>query len=437
MGKLWAVTKREYLERVRTKWFVIATLFGPILLGAITILPTWLSLRSRSTSDISNVTVIDATGAGLGARVAAALGDTTPGAAASKARVVTVAPAAVAQAESAATHEVMRDERRGYLVLDSATVAGTTARYAGRNASSVNDVERIRDAVRRTVLAARLQGEGLDPARVNAITSVRLRMATERITDGGRGGSGAGTVVFAFVIAFLLYMSIILYGQNVLRGVMEEKSTRVAEVVLSSVRPETLLAGKVLGVGAVGLTQQLLWIGGSFYLGSLAAPFLAKMAARAGPGAATAVPPPFGMPDVSLGVIAALLLFFILGYIFYSSLFAAVGATVNSEQEAQQAATPVMLLVITSALFIQPAVLNPTGMVARVMSWVPFSAPIIMPLRMSLVPVPALEVGATVLGLVAACLLAVWVAARIYRVGLLMYGKRPTVRELARWVRYT
>jgi ABC-2 type transport system permease protein len=127
--------------------------------------------------------------------------------------------------------------------------------------------------------------------------------------------------------------------------------------------------------------------------------------------------------------------FFILGYVFYSSLYAAAGAMVNSEQEAQQALTPVMLFVIASALLIQPVLLNPGSSLARVASIVPFSAPIIMPLRMSLVAVPPLDIALSVLGLVLACAAAVWLAGRIYRVGMLMYGKKPTLRELARWVR--
>ena len=141
------------------------------------------------------------------------------------------------------------------------------------------------------------------------------------------------------------------------------------------------------------------------------------------------------MPDVHIGSLLLILLFFILGYGVYSSLYAAVGSTVNSEQEAQQALAPILLLIVSSALFIQPAMLNPTSTLARVASMFPFSAPIIMPLRMSLVPIPPWEMAVAILGLIIAFIAVILLAARIYRVGLLMYGKRPTFAELARWVR--
>jgi ABC-2 type transport system permease protein len=339
--------------------------------------------------------------------------------------VQNVTPAQLAAAESAATRAVMRDEAKGYLVLDSSTVAGVAARYAGRNASSIVDVAQITRAVRQNVLELRLERAHVDPALAAQLTKMRVELSTERITDRGRGGSGVVSAFLGFGVAFLLFVTIILYGQNVLRGVMEEKSTRVAEVVVSSVPPSQLLAGKVLGVGAVGLTQQVVWIAAGLALAKLRAPLLEWFGAEA---------QSFPLPTVPLAVGATLLLFFVLGYVLYSSLFAAVGATVNNDQDAQMAATPVVLLLVASMIFVQPIMLNPTGRLASVMSWLPLSAPIIMPLRMIVVPISPLEVAGTLAGLAAACVGTVWLAARIYRVGLLMYGKRPTVRELARWV---
>ena len=142
------------------------------------------------------------------------------------------------------------------------------------------------------------------------------------------------------------------------------------------------------------------------------------------------------LPDLGWDVGVLLLVFFVLGYTLYASLYAAVGAMVNSEQEAQQAAMPVVLLIASSIVFLNPILLNPTSTLAVVMSTLPFSAPLLMPLRMSMVPVPPHEIAIALAGVVAACVVSVWVASRIYRVGLLMYGKRPDMRELVRWVRY-
>jgi ABC-2 type transport system permease protein len=273
---------------------------------------------------------------------------------------------------------------------------------------------------------------------VAALTGGRLRLATERITDAGRGGSGAGGAIVAAGVAVLLYAMIILYGQNVMRSVLEEKTTRVAEVVISSVRPDVLMAGKVLGVGAVGLVQQVVWFGGAAFIGANVAPVLARrthtgLAAQAADAAD--VTAAIGIPSVSLGTVAAAFGFFFLGYLLYAALFAAAGAMVNSEQEAQQASFPVMLPLIASAVFIQPVLTNPESGIARAAAWFPFSAPVIMPMRMSLVSTSALEVVAVLAGVAVAAAATTWVAARVYRVGMRMYGKRPSLGELARWVR--
>jgi ABC-2 type transport system permease protein len=271
-------------------------------------------------------------------------------------------------------------------------------------------------------------------------------MRTEKIGDHGREkGSGIGNALFGYIVALLLYMMIVLYGQTILRGVREEKTTRVAEVVVSSVSTDTLLAGKILGVGLVAVTQVLAWVALSISLAYYGAPLLEKKlgagamaagAARSGGGAGMASAMANALPSLSMTTLVALLLFFVLGFIFYASLFAAIGAMVNSQEDVQQASMPVMLLLISSVIFMTPIMTNPGSGLARTMSLLPFSAPILMPLRMTLIPVPWYEVAGSVAGVALACLVAIWVSARIYRVGLLMYGKRPSVSELMRWIRY-
>jgi ABC-2 type transport system permease protein len=445
MGKLLVVFKREYLERVRSKWFLVGTLLGPVFFALITVVPMLIAAKTKATSDVADVVILDATGIGMGRRVAEGLHARFPDAATPAVR--TVNPASVPREEDRATLEVRNKEHRGYLVLDSATVAGRAARYAGRNASSLGDVEIITSVVRQQVLAQRLQADGLDPARVNALTSTRLDLQTSKIGDNGREkGSGISNVIFGYVVALLLYMMIVLYGQTILRGVMEEKTTRVAEVVVSSVSTDTLLAGKIVGVGLVAVTQVAAWVLLSAALVLYGLPIITKGmtpdmmvagSAKAAQGSGAAAALANAMPSISLGTGLALLAFFILGFIFYSSLFAAIGAMVNSQEDVQQASMPVMLLLISSVIFMTPIMTNPGSGLARTMSLLPFSAPILMPLRMTLIPVPWYEVLGSILGVVIACLAAIWLSARIYRVGLLMYGKRPTFGELARWVKYS
>lgn len=428
MGKLWVVIKREYLERVRSKWFIVVTLLGPVFFGAIMILPGYLSIRGMREARVSNVRIVDATGAGLGARIAeklvpASLQATDGG---NRAQVDIVPMSELPALEETLVAAVMARDLVGYLIVDTATMASGRARYAGRNAGSVGEVEAVESAVRAALLSSRIESAGIDATTAESLTQLRVRLQSERITDTGKGGSGLAGAIFGFAIAFLLYISIILYGQAILRGVMEEKTTRVAEVVMSSVSPDILLAGKVIGVGAVGLTQQLTWVASGILFWTQRARIFSLLGFPSMPA--------ISFPTIEPMVLVALLLFFVLGYTFYASLFAAVGAMVGSQEEAQQAAQPVIMLLVFSIIFVQPVMTNPTGRLAEVMSWLPFSSPIIMPMRMTATQVSGLEISAVLLGLVLACFVSVWLSARIYRVGLLMYGKRPSIRELAKWV---
>jgi ABC-2 type transport system permease protein len=423
--KLWAVVQREYLERVRTRWFVLATIFGPIVFGSLMYLPAYMATKSRSSDDVARIRILDATATDLGKRVASALngglfGDT------SRTRVEAVTPTTLAAAESIATRSVIAKQIKGYLVLEPSVFIGKSPRYAGANATSLSDMRRIEVAVNHEVLAEQLHSLGIASADAERLKRSTLDLRAERITPTGRGGSGQVSILIAISVAMLLYVTIFIYGQNVLRGVIEEKQTRVAEIVVSSVRPTTLLAGKVLGVGAVGLSQMLIWGVASVAMAKYRVALLSHFGASA---------TPIQFPTVTWGQAVLLILFFVLGYTFYAALFAAIGATVSTEQEAQQAQMPVVMLLVISIMFLQPVLNNPEGMLALTLGWLPFSSPIVMPLRMSAVNVPPWEIGLSLFALAAGCYISVWVAARIYRTGLLMYGKRPSLREIARWVR--
>jgi ABC-2 type transport system permease protein len=428
MGKVFVVFKREYLERVRSRWFIVATVLGPVFMAALIIVPGLLAARTKSSSNLANVIVIDATHTDLGARIAKSLAEAAP--TSPPPQLEQVAADGLAAAVDSATHVVMHHGAQGYLVLDDSTLTGTNAHYAGRNATSLADIATLRSTVQRSVLNLRLERAGINPDSVAKLTGVKLDFTADKITDKGvESGGGMSSIIFGYAIAFLLYMMIALYGQNMLRGVLEEKTTRVAEVVVSSVKPDVLLAGKILGVGSVALTQVAAWTLSALYLGSFSVQIIRAMGGSAADAAG------IHMPTVSPAVGVALLLFFVLGFMFYSSLFAAVGAMVSNQEDVQQAQLPVMLPLIGSIVLMGPVRANPSSTLARVASWIPFSAPIIMPMRMALIPISWAELGATLAGLALACYVAIWVSARIYRVGLLMYGKRPTIGELIKWIR--
>ena len=423
--KLWAVIRREYLERVQSKWFVIATLFGPVFFGGVMLLPPLLADRDKGAGDGARIVVVDATGVGLGARVATSLAggamgtDTPP-------RVITATGGEVAAAESLATRLVVADSVRGYLVLDSTTLAAGAARYAGGNTTALFAMQRLESAVERALVAWRIDQGGVDPALGRLLASTSVRMATERLSARGRGGSGELNLVVGLAVAMLLYMLTFIYGINVMRGVLEEKQSRVAEVVIASISPTRLLLGKVLGVCGVGLTQMGVWLGTAAAFWSWREPLFRAVGAA---------PPGFALPAVGGDMVAVLLAFFVTGFLLYAGIFAATGASVNSEQEAQQAQTPVMVLLVSTIVFAQSALMQPDGTLARVLSLLPHSAPIMMPMRMTVTQVPGREVALALASVAAGAAVSIWAAARIYRVGLLMTGKRATVAELLRWMR--
>ena len=427
MDKLMAVIRREYFERVRSRWFVVATLFGPILFGALMFLPSILTARdqARGPADVARIMILDASGSALGERVAAALSGGVS-ASGKSAVVKPVTSATLASEEEAATRLVIADSVRGYLVLDSATLAGRTARYAGTNTTAMLDMSTVERAVQRSVQLMRMEAAGLDQATSAQLTAVNVSMVTERLSERGRtDGNALSGFLFGIGVAMLLYMTIFIYGLNVMRGVLEEKQSRVAEVVVASISPSKLLIGKVIGVGSVGLTQLTIWIGLGWVMYSLRDQVLSRFDAGG---------LPFSIPDIGVLGGVFILLFFVFGFLFYAGLFAAVGATVNSEQEAQQAQMPVVLLLLVSVMFLQNILMQPDGALAVLLSILPFSAPIVMPMRLSMTDVPITQLLGSLASVIVGAVAATWLASRIYRVGLLMYGKRPTVRELAKWV---
>ena len=425
MKKLFVVLEREYMERVRTKWFLVATIFGPVFFGALMFLPAYMANRSEASADVARIRILDATNANLGQLVAlelngGVLGDT------SATQVRIVPQAALAEAESTATRDIRQKQIKGYLVLDQGTLEGRGSRYAGTNASALADMRSIESAVSRELIGLELSRAGISTVEADRVKRLRGGLRSERVTLTGRGGSGRVNIMFAMIVGILLYMTILMYGQNVLRGVIEEKQSRVAEVVVSSVKPTTLLAGKVLGVGAVGLTQMAIWLFATVVMMKYRMPLMQAFGLQA---------TPMPMPSVTVMQVVTLLIFFLLGYTLYSALFAAVGAMVSSEQEAQQAQMPVVLMLVVSIMFLQPVLLEPDGQLAITLGLLPVSSPIMMPLRMSTVDVPPWEIGLSILALIAGCYLAVYFAATVYRTGLLMHGKRVTFREVFRWIR--
>jgi ABC-2 type transport system permease protein len=414
-AKLWAVVRREYLERVRTRGFVIGTILGPLLMGAMMIVP---ALAARSGGKPLRVAVLDGTGTLRGAVEAALRAARFDG----KARFeVQEAPSGPVDAAAAALKKAVLERRLdGYLELPADAAASGSASYFGRNVSNRIDLRTMERAVSDVLVGARLTGAGLDPAAVKDLTR-ELDLKTIRLSDTGEREDRGAALIFSIVLLMILYVSILMWGQAVMTSVIEEKSSRVVEVMGAGVSSTTLLAGKLLGVGGAGLTQFLVWSVSLFGL-SLA---------MAGPLSGS-VP----MPEITPLMLVSFVLFFLLGFFFYAALYASIGAAVNTVQEAQSLAFPVMLPIIVGMVSFPAALEAPDGTLAVALSMIPGISPLIMFLRIVVLQPPLWQIALSVALMVLGILAVLWLSARVYRVGILMYGKKPTFPELLRWVRH-
>jgi ABC-2 type transport system permease protein len=424
ISKLDTIIAREYFERVRSRWFLIATLIGPVFMAFMLFLPSFLELRARK-AEAGTVRVIDATPDSVGRLVVSALQGGIMGDTARAQFARAASPTAMTAERDRATRDVLSGSLVGYLEIEPGALGRGVVRYSGRNTTALLAMQQLERTLNRAVLSRQLEASGIDADRSAMLAGQQVRVETERLTERGRGGSGQIGVAFALGIAITLYLTIFMHGANVMRGVLEEKQTRVAEVVLSSVPSDALLMGKVIGIGAVGFTQLLIWLAVATTLLFARAPILAKFGiAAAG----------FSLPELSVGMGLVILFSFVLGFLFYAALFAMVGAVVSSEQDAQQAQLPVVLLLAISLGSVQGILTSPEGTMARLLTVVPFSSPIILPLRLSLAPIAMREIVISLVVLALSALGMTFVASRLYRVGVLMYGKRPSLREVWRWM---
>ena len=413
-AKLWAIVRREYLERVRTKGFVIATLLGPLLMGAMMVVPALVASQGGKPLKLA---VHDAGGT-LRPLVEQALRDErVDGKPRFDVQAGPEGPAREAELKKA----VLDGRLDGFLLLPADAVASASASYYGRNVSNLGERRTMERKVSDVLVSRRLTDAGLDPARVKDLTK-ELDLKTIRLSASGEREDRGAAFFLSIILLMILYTSILMWGQLVMTSVIEEKSSRVVEVLASGLPPTQLLWGKLLGVGAAGLTQFLVWSVSLFAI-SLAA---------AGPLVGS-----FKMPEVSPLVIGSFVLFFLLGFLFYASLYASIGAAVNTVQEAQNFVFPVIMPLIIGVVCFPVVLESPDGTFAVALSMIPFLSPLMMFLRIVVLTPPAWQIATSLVLLVLAIAGAIWVAARIYRIGILMYGKKPTFPELMKWVRHS
>ncbi|GAA4343488.1 ABC transporter permease [Flaviaesturariibacter amylovorans] len=438
MNKILIIIKREYLSRVRKKSFILSTILTPLVLVAMIATTTYFTVRNIRNEKIA---VVDPAGM-LQQKL-------TSG------KKVTYTFTTDADTSNFTD--------KGFSALLLAPGAGinhgndfqlvsesSLSRFAHDQVG--NDVGR---ALENNMISRELK---VDPARIDSIKKIAAGIKVQQVkkSDVASGGSSSFSVQMGigYFTAFLIYLLLFIYGMMVMRGVMEEKTNRIAEVIVSSVRPFELMMGKIIGIGAVGITQFLIWIvlltGIGMALTGAASPDVLEGVKNA-PGATPGLGAPNAdslemvnsltrsMATVNWPVVIGCFLFYFLGgYLFYAALFAAVGSAVNEDpQDVQSLTLPITLPIVIGIIIMVNSINDPNSAMATWASIIPFTSPIVM---MSRVPfgvpgtVPIWELALSMILLAAGFLFTTWLCARIYRTGILMYGKKPTWKEMMKWV---
>ncbi len=441
MRKFFAVVKREYIQRVRTKFFVVATILGPLMMAAFTIVPALMfGIKAGGPTRIA---IVDQTGK-MYDRVARELtGDrSAPNNAPTqdpnqpsqltgtpKERLnqggnsiqgnfaveeVRLGGRSLDEVRRELDARVTKKDLDGYIILPPNLLKDEQPEFSARNTADVFTQSRIENSISRAVRSQRLVENGIDEKRVEKMSEP---VSLKTTGAGGKESKGESSFYLVFGLGLLIYMSVLLYGQFVLGAVIEEKETRIAEILFSSMRSFPLMMGKLIGVSFVALTQLGIW----------AMAFLGISVWAAGSS--------ITIPHISPVLFLYFVLYFLMGYFIYATVYAVVGSMVTTTQEGGQLALPVVLMLVAGFYLSFSIIRSPNSSLAFWASMFPFFAPITMLVRIVTETPPlwqillslAIEV-ATVVGLM-------WVASRIYRVGMLMTGKKASIPEVWRWVR--
>ncbi|PWT72439.1 MAG: ABC transporter permease [Proteobacteria bacterium] len=413
MRNTWLVIRREFLERVRAKSFIISTILMPAFVFAITVLPTKLMSMKSSTVvhlvvAVSKMEVADAVDKQLHSK------DVDR-----KFQVDKEIITDDQQARPELDEQVKNKKIDGYIWLTNQAIADNKVAFVALSTSDFMINGTVRGAAGDGVTRARLLQRGVPGTELDAILKP---VNVDTIALGQQKKGGELAQFFAcFLIAMMIYITLLMYGMSVMRSVLDEKSSRVIEVLLSSIKPKELMAGKLIGVGAVGLLQMAIWATFIMILGS--------------PGAVSS-PEVRELFSTQPLLVVFLPVFFLLGFMLYSGLFAALGAMVNSEQEAQQWQWFVMMPLIIPIVLVSSVIASPDGAMSVWLSMVPFFAPILMYVRVVASTPVWWQIAISISLMLVTTYFIVIVASRIYRVGILMYGKRPTLPEIMKWLKY-
>lgn len=430
MNKTLLVIKREYFTRVKKKSFLLMTFLVPMLIIGMYALMIGLAIKGGD--NVPTVEVVDDSGI-----FARGFKDKK-----------SVKFENSAKTLDQARQKVVNNEDAFVLHIPEDIAAGGKLQLFSQKKAGISVISTIEDQINEQMRNKMLEDAGIDAETLDNIKPSFSVVSKELTAEGEKDSSSGAAMGVAFAAAILIYMSLFIYGVQVMRGIIEEKTSRIVEVVISSVKPFQLMLGKIVGIGLVGLTQFLLWIILSASLAAVATNMIFKDKIEAVksniPGQAAAVAESNKGVDLlnALGtvewgyILPLFLIFFIGGYMLYSALFAAVGSAVDSDTETQQFMLPITLpLLFTYIMSFSFIVNNPDSSLSFWLSIIPFTSPIAMMVRLPF-GVPFWQLSLSIALLIGGFILTTWVAARIYRVGILMYGKKVSFKELGKWFMY-
>jgi ABC-2 type transport system permease protein len=448
MRKFLAVVKREYFKQVWTWAFVLATLAMPLLASLFAVVPMVIfSIKGEP----QRIAVVDQTG-----KIAPRLKENLTGEKiAEKAReavresfkeinasgeeqmkrdaqqfgasfaVVDYPPneKPVEQIRLELTSQIQQQKLDAYLIIPpNFDAPDAEFEYYSRNSGDFVTNSTLEDALNEAVRSERLAQANISEARLKEL-SRKVSLNVTKISDKGEEKDDGGGIGAAFVIGLLIYLTLAIYGQAIMGAVVEEKETRIAEILFSSAKPFELMMGKLVGVGLAALTQLSIWLSSALVLIAFSAASL------------SAAGIPLSMPNVTPFSIIYFFIFFLLGFFIYSTIFALIGSMVTTVQEGGQFAMFPVLIQLVSFYCILPIVRDPNSTFAFWASVAPFLATITMPVRIAIETPPLWQIALSVLFNVGAIFGLVWLASRVYRVGMLMSGKRATIPEVWKWIR--
>jgi ABC-2 type transport system permease protein len=417
MDKILAIIRREYVTRVRSKGFIIATVLSPLIMTSFILVPVLIARSSSSTS--YHLTVLDqAKDDSLYNHAVKQL--TGEAAKADRIEVSRELGTGDPAQQEALNQQLGNGGLSGYVVIPPDVLEHGKVTLHARNVTDFARIGRINNAFESAILWRRMEKAGIDSSRVEAL---RKDIDVQMVNERGESEQGQ-SFVLGYALVLILYVTILIYGLMVMRGVIEEKQSRIVEVLLSSVKPFQLMLGKLFGIGLVGLTQYVIWTTFTILVSGFAMA-QAMMFSQA------------KLPRIPVSLLIFFVIYFLLGYFLYATLYALIGATVSSDEDGQHAQTPITMMLVIQMVLLSLILRSPDGTAATVLSLIPFFGPIIMFMRICVQTPPWWQIAFSIVSLIATILGTAWVAGKIYRVGVLMYGKRPNLPELARWLKYS